>query len=152
MAEEKKKVWRTPPWVDSHIERYLNDPANAVMWDANGAGYDAQVQTLLLTTTGRKSGEPRHSPLIFKAFGDGYVVIASKGGWADNPAWYENLAANPNAEIRVGAKQLKVRARTVGEPERSKIWTEMAKLYPPYDDYQRRAKDREIPVVMLDPV
>jgi proline iminopeptidase len=153
MADEKKWTWRTPSWVESHIERYLSDdPEGARMWDASGAGYDARLPTLLLTTKGRKSGEPRHAPLLYGEHGDGYAIIASKGGFPQHPVWYLNLLANPEVEVRVGAKHFKARARTAHGEERAKIWAEMAKFYPPYEDYQKRAGDREIPVVVLDPV
>ena len=86
MAEQKKWVWKTPPWVPGHIERYLTDPEGAHLWDASVGGVHAMLPTLLLTTTGRKSGEPRHSPLLYQPTGDAYVVIGSKGGFPTDPA------------------------------------------------------------------
>jgi deazaflavin-dependent oxidoreductase (nitroreductase family) len=153
MTEPKKWRWRTPPWVEGHIERYLSDdPEAARLWDASSAGVDKMIPSLLLTTRGRRSGEPRHSPLIYGELGGRYVIVASKGGFPDHPLWYLNIEANPEVEIRVGAKQLRAHARTVHGAERAQIWTEMLKLYPPFDEYQARAKDREIPVVVLDPI
>ena len=153
MSEQPKKwVWKTPPWVPGHIEKYLSDPEAAHMWDAGQAGASGALPTLLLTTTGRKSGEARHSPLIYAEDGEAYVVIASKGGFPSDPAWYLNLTANPEAEIRVGPKRLRVRARTAHGEERARIWAKMRDIYAPYDDYQARAKTREIPVVVLEPI
>ncbi len=149
---EQKKEWRTPSFIPAHIELYLKDPERAHMWDSSAAGGPGPLPTLLLTTKGRKSGETRHSPLLYQKAGKGYAVIASKGGWADNPAWYLNLEGNPEAEIRVGRERMRVRARTAKGAERTKIWQDMAKMYPPYNDYQARAKTREIPVIMLEPV
>jgi len=153
MAEEPKKwVWRTPSWVPGHIEKYLTDPEAAHLWDASMACGKGLVPTLLLTTTGRKSGEPRHSPVLYGKVGDSYAVIASKGGYPTDPAWYVNLQANPEAEIRVASRRMRVRARTAQGEERTRIWNQMREMYPPFDDYQARAKSLEIPVIVLDPV
>jgi deazaflavin-dependent oxidoreductase (nitroreductase family) len=94
----------------------------------------------------------RHSPLIYQQVGDNYVVVASKGGDPKHPAWYLNLLAEPEAEIRVGVKRMRARARTAVDAERADLWAIMSKAYPPYDDYQARAKGREIPVVVLEPI
>ena len=139
-------------WMAEHVDRYLNDPANAEMWDSSLGGGKGMLPTLLLTTTGRKSGEPRHSPLLYQAAGDGFVIIGSKGGAPAHPAWYVNLLADPNAEIRVGAKALKVKARTAAGEERARLWAAMAEAYPPFNAYQVNAGSREIPVVVLDPI
>jgi len=101
---------------------------------------------LLLTTEGRTSGEPRTTPLIHRADGDRWVVVASKGGAPANPSWYENLKANPQAAIQVGAEQVPVQAHTVEGEERARLWALMAEVWPAYDDYQAKT-DREIPVV-----
>ena len=153
MEEPKKKwVWRTPPWVPGHIEKYLTDPEAAHLWDASTAGVNKMMPTLLLTTTGRKSGEPRHSPLLYQHIDGKYVIIGSKGGYPDHPAWFLNLQANPEAEIRVASKKLKVRARVTSGDERARIWSSMREAYPPFDDYEARAEGREIPVIALEPV
>lgn len=152
MSEKKKWVWKTPHWVPGHIEKYLTDPEAAHLWDASVGGVDKLLPTLLLTTTGRKSGEPRHSPLLYQEFDGRWVIIGSKGGFPDHPAWYLNLMADPHAEVRVGAKRAKVKARIASGEERARYWTSMAQNYPPFDEYQARAGDREIPVVVLEPV
>jgi deazaflavin-dependent oxidoreductase (nitroreductase family) len=127
-----------------HIRRYQETGGEAgYLW--NG------VPTLLLTATGRKSGEPRTSALIYGQDGDDYLIIASMGGAPPHPQWYLNLAANPEAEIQVRAEHVPVVARTATSPdERERLWEIMAGLWPNYNAYQRRT-EREIPVVVLSP-
>jgi deazaflavin-dependent oxidoreductase (nitroreductase family) len=103
---------------------------------------------LLLTTEGRSSGESRTTPLIHRADGDRWVVVASKGGAPAHPSWYENLQANPDAEIQVLGERIPVRASTAEGEERSRLWSLMSEVWPPYDDYQART-DRQIPVVVF---
>ena len=152
MAEGEKPTWQTPTWVKEHVEKYLSDPEAAEAWDSSLGGSQGMLPTLLLTTKGRRSGEPRHSPLIYQPAGDGFVVIASKGGWPTHPAWYLNLQADPEAEVRAGKRHLRVEARTAKGEERAALWKKMRDAYPPYDNYQTWAKDREIPVVVLEPI
>ena len=140
------------PWIAEHIALYQSDPEKARMWDSTPLGGPGLLPTLLLTTTGRKSGESRALPLIYGEAGDSYVVIASKGGMPSHPIWYLNLEANPACELMVGAKAVAARARVAEGEERERIWEQMAELYPPYNEYQERAGARTIPVVMLDPV
>jgi F420H(2)-dependent quinone reductase len=154
MADEgKKQEWVTPAWVPGHIEKYLADPEAAHLWDASPAGVNAMLPTLLLTTTGRKSGEPRHSPILYGDIDGKLVVIASKGGWPDHPAWYLNLQAHPDAEVRVASRRMNVRARHVEGDERRRLYDAMTVNYPPFADYERWAsrKGREIPVIVLEP-
>ena len=140
------------PWIAEHIELYRTDPAKAHMWDSSVAGGSGLLATLLLTTTGRKSGEPRALPLIYGEAGGSYVIIASKGGMPSHPVWYLNLQANPECELMVGPKAVSARARVAEGDERERLWEQMAKIYPPYNEYQERAGSRTIPVVVLDPV
>lgn len=139
------------PFIKAHTALYANDPDKAHMWDSGEAGSSGLLPTLLLITTGHKSGKERKSPLIYQAIGNGYAVIASKGGFPTNPHWYDNLVANAECELMVGAKQVTARARTVEGEEREAIWKIMREAYPPYDDYQA-ATERRIPVVLLEPV
>jgi deazaflavin-dependent oxidoreductase (nitroreductase family) len=139
------------PWIAEHIELYRTDPEKAHMWDSSVAGGSGLLPTLLLTTVGRKSGQPRSIPLIYGEVDGGYAVIASKGGFPSHPLWYENLLARPECELMVGAKAVTARARIVEGDERSDVWAKLVAVYPPYDDYQERA-EREIPVVVLEPV
>jgi deazaflavin-dependent oxidoreductase (nitroreductase family) len=140
------------PWIAEHIQLYRSDPEKARLWDSTPLGGPGVLPTLLLTTTGRKSGEPRALPLIYGETGDSYVIIASKGGMPNHPIWYLNLQAQPECDLMVGAKAVKARARLAEGEERERLWQQMAKLYPPYDEYQQRAGERTIPVVVLDPV
>ena len=139
-----------PSWVAQHIELYLSDPEKAHMWDSSMAGGTMILPTLLLISIGRKSGEEKMLPLIYKKVGDDYVIIASKGGAPAHPAWYLNLVATPDCEIRVGIDSYKVKARDAAGEERTRLWDELAEIYPPYRDYQASAGDREIPVVVLE--
>ena len=140
------------PWIAEHIELYRSDPEKAHMWDSTAVGGPGLLPTLLLTTRGRKSGEPRALPLIYGTAGDSYVVIASKGGLPKHPIWYLNLEAQSECELQVGAKQVSARARVAEGEEREQLWKRMVEIYPPYVDYQKSATQRTIPVVVLDPV
>ncbi len=125
-----------------HLSRYL-ETEGAVGADAQGA------PILILTTTGRKSGEKRSTPLIFGEDRDRHVVVASLGGYPTHPHWYLNLLANPEAEVQVKAERFGARAYTASGDERSRLWTLMTSIWPSYDDYQGRTS-REIPVVVLE--
>lgn len=105
----------------------------------------------LLTTTGRKTGEPRVSPLLFWREGNRIVLIASQGGAANNPMWYLNLKANPNVSVQIKDEVLTLKARDATEAERAEYWPKMATMYSSFDDYQSWT-DRVIPVVICDPV
>jgi deazaflavin-dependent oxidoreductase (nitroreductase family) len=112
-------------------------------------GYNWRGTTiLLLSTQGRSSGQPRTTPLIHRTDDGRWVVVASKGGSAENPGWYENLRANPEATIQVRGEEIPVTASTAEGEERSRLWSEMTEVWPAYDEYQART-DREIPVVVL---
>jgi deazaflavin-dependent oxidoreductase (nitroreductase family) len=150
MAEESTNL-DPRVWIAEHIKLYFEDPEKAHMWDSTPVGGPGILPTLLLTTIGRNSGEPRHAPLLYQMTNGGYIIIASKGGAPSHPAWYLNLMTNPRCEIRVGAERLDATARVTEGDERSELWNVMAKLYPEYNNYQA-ATDREIPVVVLDPV
>jgi len=112
-------------------------------------GRIGKLPVLLLTTIGRKSGQPRTQPLAYTRVGDGYAVIASKGGARQHPLWYLNLRANPLAEVTVGRETRKVRARDAEGEERERLWRTLADLYPGYDRYAQKTS-RRIPVVVLD--
>ena len=104
---------------------------------------------LLLTTTGRKSGEPRTTPLIYAEDGDDYVIVASKGGAPEHPGWYENLSKTPEVELQVRDDVFKARASTVEGEERERLWGKANQVWPHYEEYQQKT-DREIPVVKLE--
>ena len=139
------------PWIAEHIQLYRTDPEKAHMWDSAPLGGPGLLPTLLLTTTGRKSGEARSLPLIYGEADGSYVIIASKGGMPSHPIWFLNLEANPDCQLMVGPKAMNARARVAEGEERARLWKQMAEIYPPYDKYQENAGDRVIPVVVLDP-
>jgi deazaflavin-dependent oxidoreductase (nitroreductase family) len=128
---------------EEHVQRYREtDGEVGYLW--NG------VPTLLLTTTGRKTGRSRTTPLIFNRDGDDYLVVASMGGAPSHPNWYLNLTAQPDTEIQVRAEHLPVTAHTASPDEKPRLWAIVAEQWPNYDVYQSRTT-REIPVVVLSP-
>ena len=136
-------------WARDHVRRYRETGgADGHIWTGHdGTG---NFPCLLLTTTGRKTGEARTTPLIYGRDGPDYVVIASQGGRPDHPFWYFNLAADPAVEVQVEAERFAATARTAAGEDRDRLWRMMAALYPPYDDYREQAAaTREIPVVVL---
>jgi deazaflavin-dependent oxidoreductase (nitroreductase family) len=129
-------------WVADHIKSYVEtDGEQGHVW--NG------VPTLLLTTKGRKSGELRRTALIYGEHEGTYLLVASQGGADKHPAWYLNLEANPEVQVQVGADKFTARARTASAAEKPDLWTEMAKIWPAYDEYQTKT-ERPIPVVVLE--
>ncbi len=143
-----------PQWMVDHVGRYLaSGGTDGHMYDITIPVHGKlTVPALLLVTTGRKSGEKFLFPLFYGTTGKGWFIVASKGGAPDHPGWYKNLLANPEAEVQVGTAKHKVRARTATGAEREHLWGESLKFWPPYADYKVKAGDREIPVVVLDPV
>jgi deazaflavin-dependent oxidoreductase (nitroreductase family) len=137
MAESSSR-----PWFQEHVDRYIA---------TNGEdGHDWQgVPTLLLTTHGRRSGEPRTLPLIYGRDGDRLLVVASRGGAPQHPSWYLNLLADPHVEVQVKADRFAATARPAGPDEHERLWKTMTGIWPDYDAYQQRT-DREIPVVVLE--
>jgi deazaflavin-dependent oxidoreductase (nitroreductase family) len=103
---------------------------------------------LLLTTTGRTTGEQRTTPLIHRVDGEHWIVVASKGGAPEHPAWYQNLLADADATVQVEDAQIAVRAATAEGDERTRLWSLMAEVWPAYDEYQAKT-EREIPVVVF---
>jgi deazaflavin-dependent oxidoreductase (nitroreductase family) len=145
--------------------RFLNSPftdffikwmsrLNTFMYRRNGGeglgGTFQNIPVALLTTTGRKSGQPRVSPLYFLRDGDRVVVAASKGGAAKNPMWYLNLKADPKVSVQIKKEVLELVARDATDDERAKYWPQLVKMYPSYEDYQSWT-DRTIPIVVCDP-
>jgi deazaflavin-dependent oxidoreductase (nitroreductase family) len=142
-----------PNWMVEHTRRYLESGGtDGHMYRIAPAGYgEMVVPSLLLTTKGRKSGERFIFPLFYGVAGDSFVIVASKGGAPEHPGWYRNLVADPEVEVMVGPRNLKARARTATGAERAALWEVALKFWPPYADYQKKT-DREIPVVVLDPI
>lgn len=125
-----------------HVKRYVETDGEE--------GHDWQgTTTLILTTKGRRSGEPRSTPLIYRPHGDDYLVVASKGGADDPPAWYLNLEAEPDVEVQVRGERFHAHARTADPAEKPGLWQIMLGAWPAYADYQKKTS-REIPVVILE--
>jgi deazaflavin-dependent oxidoreductase (nitroreductase family) len=128
---------------DEHVRQYRETDGDVgYLW--NGA------PTLLLTTTGRRSGEPRTSALIFGRDGDDYLVVGSMGGAPRHPQWFLNITENPSAEVQVRGERFAVTARTASDDEKPRLWRIMTEVWPNYDAYQART-DRSIPIVVLSP-
>lgn len=127
-----------------HVERYRETDGEV------GHEWQPGVHTLLLTTTGRKSGEPYTTPLIYGRQGDHYVVVASKGGADTHPDWYHNLVDHPEVEVQVAANRFTATARVASPEEKAELWPNMTAIWPAYDDYAEQT-DRDIPVVLLTP-
>lgn len=126
-----------------HVERYRATDG------AEGHDWLRGTKVLLLTTRGRRTGQERTAPLIYEPHGDAFLVVASKAGADEPPAWYLNLQADPNATAQVKDQVVRVRARDATPEERPEMWAKMAAAWPDYDEYQKRT-DRPIPVVVLE--
>jgi deazaflavin-dependent oxidoreductase (nitroreductase family) len=125
-----------------HVQRYVETDGEE--------GHDWQgVQTLILTTTGRRSGEQRSTPLIYGRRGEDYLVVASKGGSPEPPGWFLNLSAEPIVQVQVRDDRFTARARPATPEEKPDLWRTMAGIWPSYDEYQGKT-DRDIPVVVLE--
>jgi len=119
---------------------------------ANGGKVEAfpANNLILLHHKGAKSGQERVSPLAYLPVDGGYAIFASKAGAPDNPAWYYNLQANPQATIELGTETIPVTARVAGQEEREPIWTRQKQEQPGFAEYEQKTT-RQIPVVILEP-
>ena len=114
-----------------------------------GAALRKPAPVCLLTTIGRKSGEPRVAPLIYLQDGERLILVASKGGMSHHPAWYLNLEAHPDCEVELpGTAKIPMRAARATDEEKALLWPRLCGIYPDYDDYQARTT-RNIPVLIL---
>lgn len=143
----QEEVFDSPTgWVKNHIRDYVESGGKkGHRWRG--------LPTLLLTTRGRKSGKLRRTALIYGQDEKDYLLVASNGGAPDHPNWYLNLVENPDVELQVGAETFAARARIASADEKSRLWRIMAKIFPTYDTYQKKASKagREIPLVILEP-
>jgi deazaflavin-dependent oxidoreductase (nitroreductase family) len=131
-------------WVAEHAQQYVEtNGEEGHIW--RGA------PTLVLTTTGRRSGKPRRTMLIYGRDGDNYLLVASQGGRPTHPLWYHNLVEQPEVQVQVLADRFTARARTATPEEKARLWPTMTALWPAYDDYQAKTT-RDIPVVILERV
>ena len=130
-------------WAAAHTRTYLASGGT------EGHENDG-VRTLVLATTGRKTGQARRTTLIYGRVGDELVVVASKGGADDDPAWFKNLLAEPTVGVQAGTDRFTARARVASAAERAPLWALMTEIFPLYDEYAQKT-DRTIPIVLLTP-
>jgi deazaflavin-dependent oxidoreductase (nitroreductase family) len=141
MADEAAPLDSALDWVADHTRRYVeSDGTDGHLW--NG------VPTLVLTTTGRRSGQLRRNALIYGRDGEDYLIVGSRGGDDHDPLWYRNLVADPHVSVQVGADRFDATARTASGEEKGRWWPTMTAIWPAYDEYQAKT-DRDIPVVVL---
>jgi proline iminopeptidase len=128
---------------EEHVRRYREtDGKEGHIWREGST-------VLLLTTTGRKTGEQHTTPLIYGLEGDNPVIVASKGGAPQHPGWFRNLAKTPEVEVQIEGERFAARARVAEDEERARLWRMMNGIWRHYDEYQTRT-EREIPVVVLE--
>lgn len=132
-----------PLFGDEHVRAYEEtDGEIGYIWQGR--------PTLVLTTTGRVTGKARKHALLFGRDGDDIVVVASKGGYPENPEWYKNLSVQPDVGVQIEDRRFRAKARTAAPAEKERLWPLMAEIWPSYDAYQKRT-ERDIPVVILSP-
>ncbi|CPR11188.1 AclJ protein [Mycobacterium bohemicum DSM 44277] len=150
MPKEKPRSLNSP-WVGLII-KYMAKGNAWIYRRSNGrlGGTFGKAPVALLTTMGRKTGEPRVSPLLYLREGDRVVFVASKGGSDKHPLWYLNLKANPKVSVQIKDEVLQLQARDATEAERAEYWPKLDAMYPSFGDY-RSWTDRVIPVVICDP-
>ena len=139
------------PWV-TFFMKWMGKGNTWIYKLTNGklGGTFGNAPVALLTTTGRKTGEPRVSPLLYLREGDRVILGASRGGSDKNPLWYLNLKANPEVSVQIKDEVLSLTARDASEAERAEYWPKMVAMYPTFEDYKSWT-DRVIPIVICDP-
>jgi F420H(2)-dependent quinone reductase len=147
---EKPKSLNSP--VVGFFIRWMSKGNTLIYKLSNGkfGGTFQNAPVALLTTTGRKSGEPRVAPLLYLREGDRVLLVASRGGSDKHPLWYLNIKANPAVSVQIKDEVLQLRARDATEPERTEYWPKLEAMYPSFKDYQQWT-DRVIPIVICDP-
>ena len=108
------------------------------------------LPSLLITTTGRRSGEPRSNPLLYAPDGEAFVVLGSNWGQRHHPAWTANLLAHPDATVTVDGQRITVRARLVTGAERARLRELMLRIWPGYAGYERRSGGRDLRLFRLE--
>ena len=131
------------PFGAEHVRRYREtDGAEGHVWKEGST-------ILLLTTTGRKTGKESTTPLIYDLDGESPVIVASQGGAPDDPGWYRNLKKHPEVGVQIKGEHFRARARTAEGDERDRLWQQMNRMWPHYEEYRQRT-ERTIPVVVLE--
>jgi deazaflavin-dependent oxidoreductase (nitroreductase family) len=133
------------------ILRYLSPLIDRPLMRLSGGRFALTLglPTLLLTTTGRKSGEPRSTPLLYLEHEDGMAIIGTSFGSTSHPAWYLNLMANPEAEVLLDGEEFPVRAREATDEERTVLWDRATRTYSGFEQYKGRVGERSIPILVL---
>ncbi len=144
---------RTADFVGDHRALYLESGGTQghIVGFAH-VGVDHYLPSLLLRTTGRKSGRTSIVPLIYGCHGGEWVVIGSKGGAPEHPAWYLNLKAQDRVVIQIGAQAFEAEWRELQAAEYDAVWEYMAGMFPPYRDYAAGVTGRTIPAIKLRPL
>ena len=128
---------------EEHVRRYIEtDGEEGHIWREGST-------ILLLTTTGRKTGQQSTTPLIYSLDGENPVIVASKGGAPEHPGWYLNLSKTPEVGVQIKGDRFRARARDAEGEERERLWRRLNEIWPHYDEYQAKTT-RQIPVVVLD--
>jgi deazaflavin-dependent oxidoreductase (nitroreductase family) len=113
-------------------------------------GMIRKAPVVLLTTTGRKSGQPRTAPLLALQDGENTVIVASNGGSDRHPVWWLNLQEHPEADLQLGSEKKRVRAERANDEEKARLWPQIVEMYSGYEEYQKKT-ERAIPLVILRP-
>ena len=113
-----------------------------------GGRFRGGAPVCLVTTTGKRSGQPRTVALLYLMDGEDVVLVASKGGMSHSPGWYHNMTAHPDVEVQIGSARRSMRARRASDAEKAALWPRLVAMYRDYDDYQARTS-RNIPVMIL---
>ena len=144
-TQGRTSVMRTMMKVMGSLHRLLYRLSNGKL-----GAHMGKMSVLLLTTTGRKTGQPRTWPISYQVDGDNLIMVASAGGQPQHPAWYLNLQAHPHVAVQVGGRTRAMVAHTAQGEERTRLWTRYIQQYPNFAEYQRKTS-RELPVVVLGP-
>lgn len=129
-------------WVADHVHRYVTSGGEkGHRWSG--------MNTLLITTRGRKSGKLRRTALIYGQDNDHYIVVASNSGKDKHPLWYLNLIEHPEVQVQVGTEEFVAQARPTTTEERPQAWELMTSIFPMYKNYQNKTS-REIPLVIIE--
>jgi deazaflavin-dependent oxidoreductase (nitroreductase family) len=144
-----KKIIKTMSKVNVAVYRWTGGLLGST-WRV-GSAFPRGIPVLLLTSVGRKSGQPRIVPLLYIEDGPNIIVVGSQGGLPTNPLWVKNLDANPDCEIQIKRRKTKMRARTANPAERAELWPKLVAHYADYASYETWT-DRVIPVIILEPV
>jgi F420H(2)-dependent quinone reductase len=154
MAETKARPWTRSEERIGTLVMGMMSTLNIVAYRLSngrlGGKFPGGAPVLLLTTIGRKSGAKRVAPLLYLQDGNDLIIVASKGGMSQHPAWYRNLEADPAVEVEIGKQKRHYRARRANVEEKARLWPRLVEMYGSFDDYQARTT-RDIPVVRLSP-